>query len=138
MLSSRAGNGSRYWLAAVTFFCIFYWILKAERHASRSASAWKSKFYNEVPTTSTTSEDIFAEDGHEEGNDFVPVTKAHPHLPSSLSKEFPKLIWQTSNTEGVERWAHETTTWTGKNPNWKYNLLTGKPACGIPYVREVD
>ena len=131
MLSSRAGNGSRYWLAAVTFFCIFYWILKAERHASRSTSTWKSKFYNEVPTTSTTSEDIFAEDGHEEGNDFVPITKAHPHLPSSLSKEFPKLIWQTSNAEGVERWAHETATWTEKNPNWKYNLLTGKPARGI-------
>jgi alpha 1,6-mannosyltransferase len=130
MLSSRVGNGSRYWLAAITFFCIFYWILKAERYASRSASTWKTKFYNEVPTTSPTSEDVFAEDGHEEGNDFVPITKAHPYLPSSLGKEFPKLIWQTSNTEGVERWANETATWTGKNPNWKYNLLTGKLARG--------
>jgi mannosyltransferase OCH1-like enzyme len=93
---------------------------------------WKSSnSYNKVPATSATSEDIFAEDGHEGGNDFVPITKAHPHLPSSPSKEFPKLIWQTSNAEGVERWASETATWTGKNPNWKYNLLTGKLACGI-------
>jgi mannosyltransferase OCH1-like enzyme len=130
MLSSRGGNASRYWLAAVTFFCIFYWILKAERHASRASSTWTSKFYNELPVTSKHTDHIFAEDEHEslpqaEDVDFMPITKAHPQSPSSLSDAFPKLLWQTSNAEGVERWAHETTTWTSKNPNWKYNLLTG-------------
>jgi mannosyltransferase OCH1-like enzyme len=130
MLASRRGNGSRYWLAAVTLFCIFYWILKAERHASGGASTWKSKFYNEVPATSTHTHHRFAEDEHEPlpqaGDiDFVPISKAHPQSTSPLSDEFPKFIWQTSNAEGVERWANATATWTKKNPEWEYNLLTG-------------
>jgi mannosyltransferase OCH1-like enzyme len=130
MLSSRGCNVSRYWLAAISIFCIFYWILKAERHAFPAASTFKSKFYDEVSITSTHNDDSFAEDGLEsfpqtQGTDLVPISKARPQSPSSLSDEFPKLLWQTSNAEGVERWANKSATWTEKNPTWDYNLLTG-------------
>lgn len=136
MLASRGGSGSRYWLAAITCFCIFYWILKAERRTLGSASTWKSNLYNEISTTSTHTDHGFAEDEHHSSSpaeqpDIPPISKAHPQPTSPLSEEFPKLIWQTSNAEGVGRWANETATWTKRNREWKYNLLTGQSVHNI-------
>jgi mannosyltransferase OCH1-like enzyme len=136
MLGSRGGNGSRNWLAAIACFCIFYWILKAERHALSPASTWKSNVYNELPPSSAHANYGFAEDGHDatspaEHSGFQAITKAHPQPTTSPSEEFPKLIWQTSNAEGVERWANESATWTEKNREWEYNLLSGQLAHNV-------
>lgn len=139
MLASRGGSGSRYWLAAITCFCIFYWILKAERRTLGSSSTWKSTLYHEISAISAHADHDFAEDGHDasspaEHTDLPPISKTHPQPTSSLSDGFPKLIWQTSNAEGVERWANETATWTKKNREWKYNLLSGQSVHNISLV----
>jgi hypothetical protein len=55
-----------------------------------------------------------------------PTTPEPEIVQPAFPEEFPRNIWQTGSESMKKQWAEKTDTWISKNPDWKYELLTGK------------